>query len=240
MDATHTTCRSRSLSTRGIGVSSVMLLGIVLGTGLTAALAATSPVLAITQAVPQVVRVARSGAEGVSMSTWMLLVVLSELWGVYGVFASVPAEIATNIPTGLLALAIVVLVARRRAQIRETLTTAVLLSTAVAALSAACAVLHRESVEAGLAVAGSLAIYLPQFANVLRKHDLGGVAPATWVLACLSAVSWGTYGLLIHKVPVYLPSVVMLPVALVIVIRTIRARATPSSSVVAPCDVGRR
>lgn len=240
MDATHTACRTRSFSTDGIGVLPVMVLGIVLGTGLTAVLAVTSPVLAITQAVPQVVRVARSGAEGVSTSTWMLLLVLSELWEVYGVFASVPAEIATNIPTGLLALAIVVLVARRRAQIRETLMAVVLLSTAVAALSAACAVFHHESFEADLAVAGSLAIYLPQLANVLRKRDLDGVAPATWVLACLSAISWGSYGLLIHKVPVYLPSVVMLPLALVIVVRTIRARATPASTVIAPCDVGRR
>lgn len=61
----------------------------VFGTGLTAVPAVTSPVLSITQAVPQVVRVTRSGAEGVSTSTWILLLVLSELWGVYGVFASV-------------------------------------------------------------------------------------------------------------------------------------------------------
>ena len=67
-----------------------MVLGIMVRIGFTAALAVTSPLFAITQAVPQVVRVARSGAEGVSTSTWMLLLVLSELWGVYGVFASVP------------------------------------------------------------------------------------------------------------------------------------------------------
>ena len=132
------------------------------------------------------------------------------------------------------------LVARRRAQIRETLTTAVLLSTAVAVLSAACAVLRHESVEADLAVAGSLAIYLPQFAKVLRERDLDGVAPATWALACLSSISWGAYGLLIHKVPVYLPNVVLLPIAVVILVRTTRARNAVPGPLLAPSDIAAR
>lgn len=217
-----------------------MLLGLVLGPSLTTVLAVTSPLLTISRALPQVVRVVRSGAKGVSAPTWMLLVVLAELWAIYGVVASVPAEVVTNVPTALLALAVVVLVARRRARLREALTTAALLTIAVAVFGGACVALHHESLEADVAVAGSLAIYLPQFAKVLRERDLGGVAPATWALACLSSISWGAYGLLIHKVPVYLPNVVLLPIAVVILVRTTRARNAVPGSLLAPSDIASR
>ena len=217
-----------------------MLLGLVLGPSLTAVLAVTSPLLTISRALPQVVRVVRAGAKGVSAPTWMLLVVLAELWAIYGVVASVPAEVVTNVPTALLAFAIVVLVARRRSRLRGALTTAALLTFAVAVFSGACIALHRDSLEADAAVAGSLAIYLPQFAKVLRERDLDGVAPATWALACLSSVSWGAYGLLIHKVPVFLPNVVLLPIAIVILFRTTRARGAVPKSLRVPTDIAAR
>lgn len=204
----------------------------------TSALAVISPALSIAQSVPQFVRVARSGATGVSMPTWMLLLVLSELWGIYGAFASVTAEVATNVPCGLLALAIVVVVARRRAVVCKTLVIAGVLSMAVAAVALACLLIDRRDIEADIAVAGSLAIYVPQFARALGRCDLDGISPGTWVLACLSAISWGAYGLLLHKLPVYLPSVVMLPLAVVILVRTVRAHARPVGSMLTSRDLG--
>ncbi len=212
----------------------MMVLGAGIAASCTAVLAVTSPALTISRALPQVVRVARSGAQGVSAPTWMLLVVLAELWAIYGVFASVPAEVATNIPTALMALAVVVLVARRRARMAAALASTAALSLGVAGFALVCALTHHEGVEADLAVLGSLSIYLPQFTKVLRERNLAGVAPVTWALACGSSISWGAYGLLIHKVPVYLPNVVILPVAIVILVRTMRAHEESASARLAP------
>jgi len=62
---------------------------------------------------------------------------------------------------------------------------------------------------------------LPQLVKVVRDPDITGVSLASWVLALLAAISWGAYGFVIHKFPVSLPSVVLVPTSLVIVLRIV-------------------
>ncbi|MDA8297186.1 MAG: PQ-loop domain-containing transporter [Actinomycetota bacterium] len=193
----------------------------------TAVLAVVAPGLTIARTVPQGVRVARHGAEGVSVSTWVLLLAVAELWTIYGFFAKVPAEVATNVPNGLLCLAVVVLVARRRKEVARTLVLTALVSAAVALLSVLCALGHVEGIEAAVSVAGSLSLYLPQLVIALRARDLSGVSLSSWLLALCGSIAWGAYGLFIHKVAVYVPTIVMLPSAAAIsiaIVSSSRAR----------------
>ena len=111
-----------------------------------------SPLLTIGRSVPQVTRVFRSGADGVSSATWIMLVVLAELWAIYGFLARVPAEVATNLPNGLLCLLVVLLVAWRRGTLRPALFVLGALSTLIAAFAVACAVGKAENVEAVVTV----------------------------------------------------------------------------------------
>ena len=133
--------------------------------------------------------------------------------------AHVPAELGANVPNGLLALVIAVLVGHRRATTGRVLVGASLLTAAAAALIAMSVHYGVSGLVGDVAVGGSVALYLPQLAKVLRERDISGVSLTTWVLALFSAISWGAYGILIHKLPVFLPNVVMGPSSFVIVLR---------------------
>src|ERR1017187_1963347 len=80
--------------------------------GLTASLGVLLPVLTVARGVPQAVRVYKVDAEGVSRSTWLLVIAVAELWTAYGFVFRVPAQIAANVPSALLAGLIVYRVAR--------------------------------------------------------------------------------------------------------------------------------
>lgn len=204
----------------------------MLGAAVTAAgvLAVVSPALTVGRAVPQAARLLRSSASGVSAATWILILVTSELWCAYGVFAHVPAELAANVPNGALALVVVVLAGRRRATTGRLLAAASVLTATAAALTAISVHFGASGIVSGVAVAGSISLYFPQLAKVLREPDVTGVSLGTWVLALAAAISWGVYGILIHKLPVFLPNVVMGPCALVIVIRVVRRGSRGSAS----------
>lgn len=194
-----------------------MTLGVTVTTA--GVLAVVSPVLTVGRAVPQTARLVRSGASGVSAATWILIFVTAELWCAYGVFAHVPAELAANIPNGALALVVVVLTGRRRAATGRLLAAASILTVTAAVLVAICVHDGVSGIVSGVAVMGSITLYFPQVIKVLREPDVTGVSLVTWMLALASAISWGVYGLLIHKLPVFLPNVVMGPCAFVIVMR---------------------
>lgn len=201
---------------------------------MTAVLAVVAPGLTIARTVPQGLRLARHGAEGVSVFTWVLLLAVAELWTIYGFFAKVPAEVATNVPNGLLCLTVVVLVAHRRQEVGHTLVLTALASGAVALLSVLCALHHVEGIEAAVSVAGSLSLYLPQLVIALRAGDLSGVSLSSWLLALCGSIAWGAYGLAIHKVAVYLPTIVMLPSAAAIsiaIVSSSRARTLAREAV---------
>ncbi len=187
-------------------------------------LAVFAPLLSVASGLPQLARAARRSSDGVSLTTWVLLVALAELWFVYGLFASVLAEIVTNTLTGGISVLVVVLVARERGQLRVQLVRTGAVTIGVVGFALLCLVAHRPSVEAALAVSCSLGIFAPQCWTALRRHEMTGVSPATWLLAFLAALSWGAYGLLLHRLPVYLPSVAMVPMSLVIMLRALVRR----------------
>ena len=174
--------------------------------GLTASLGVLLPVLTVARGVPQAVRVYKVDAEGVSRSTWLLVIAVAELWTAYGFVFRVPAQIAANVPSALLAGLIVYRVARAERATARSLAT------------------HAGWVLSVPAVLGSLFLYLPQLAKVLREEHLVGVSLTTWLLALLTAVGWGAYGLLIHQLPVWVPCTVTIPSSFVIVVRLLRPR----------------
>ena len=144
---------------------------------------------------------------------------LGELWAAYGFLAHVQAEVVTNIPGGLLALLVVVLVAKRTAN-----TAKVLMITSVCGLCAGAFIVVSIALDArGLvsvvAVAGAIGLYLPQLVKLFRHTEVAGVSLMSWTIALAGTVSWTAYGVVVHKLPVILPNIVMLPSSLGIVLR---------------------
>ncbi len=185
-------------------------------------LAVVSPVLTVSRSIPQAVRVSRFGADGVSLSTWMALVLVGELWAIYGLLARVPAEVATNIPNVAVCLLVVLQVARRRGSLPASIFSASVLSIAVVAFAMACDVGRAKNVEAIVAITCSLGLYIPQLRKSLVQSDLEGLSAASWAMNTLAALSWMAYGIIIGKIPIYLPSAVAIPVSLVIALRARR------------------
>jgi uncharacterized protein with PQ loop repeat len=75
---------------------------------------------------------------------------------------------------------------------------------------------------AAVAVSSSVIIYLPQLVLVIRPTDVSGVSAISWFTACITALSWLVYGFLIHQLPMAMPSFVMLPAAIVILVQVMR------------------
>ena len=185
----------------------------------TTVLAVVSPLLTISRSVPQAGRVLRSGAEGVSSATWVMLVALAELWAIYGVLARVPAEIATNVPNTALCLVVVLLVAWRRGAMRTYLMVLGSLSAVIAAFAVACAIERADNVEAAVAVVASVGLCVPQLRRSLKDKELSGLSTASWALTTLASLSWMVYGLAIAKIPIYLPCAVTIPISFTIALR---------------------
>ncbi len=194
--------------------------------GLTVTLGVLSPVLTVARGVPQAFRSYRSDAVGgVSEGTWLLLMAVAELWLAYGLLFDVPAETAANVPNALLATSIAVRVAILRGSLARGVASVALLSAAAAAVALTGLDKNLRWVLSVVAVGSSLGLYLPQLARVLRDDDVAGISTATWLLALLNSISWGAYGLLIHNVPVWLPSAVLVPSSAMIVLRVLRRRS---------------
>jgi hypothetical protein len=110
--------------------------------GLTASLGVLLPVLTVTRGVPQAVRVYKVDAEGVSRSTWLLAIAVAELWTAYGFVFRVPAQIAANVPSALLAGLIVYRVARAERATARSLASAAALTAGAAAVMTASLATH--------------------------------------------------------------------------------------------------
>jgi uncharacterized protein with PQ loop repeat len=190
---------------------------------LTTTLAVLCPVLTVARGVPQAARARRAHADGVSRGTWLLIIVVAELWLAYGFVFRVPAQIAANLPNIALAGLIVYLVARAERVLWQSVAAAAALTAGATAVTMASLATHAGWVLSVPAVMGSISLYLPQTAKVLREVDLAGVSLTTWLLALLAALGWGAYGLLIHQPPIWIPCAVTVPSSLVIVVRVLRA-----------------
>lgn len=199
----------------------------------TGALAIGCPVLTVGRGVPQAVRLVRRGGEGVSVLTWQLWLLVCEPWIAYGFVAHVPAEVVTNVATFVVGTVTLSLAARRAGTAARVLVTSVAASIAVLALVLSSIGSHDLAPISLVAVAGSLAMYLPQAVRSFRAPSLAGVSPSTYALGLVTSITWGAYGLLIAKVPVWLPSVVAVPASAAIVARLYTRRAGSPERIVA-------
>jgi uncharacterized protein with PQ loop repeat len=178
-----------------------------------------APTLTLARSIPQSIRIIRSGAEGVSRVSWLLVVGVAELWVVYGFLYHVPAEVVTNVPNCLMAVLILVLAARHHGTLRRTVTSVVSCSLVAFGIATLSIALNEHSIISFLAVSGAVCLYLPQLRHVVRAKSISGLSLLSWLLALGASISWGIYGLTIHQPAVSLPSLVLVPSAALIVVR---------------------
>ncbi len=191
---------------------------------LTLTLGVIAPLFAILQCVAQAMRINRTGAVGVSMSTWILSAAVSETWLGYGSSFHVAAEIYANIPYVIVS-AYVVWVAARSEHVVGRGCARFLGASALAVLISLTGLSHHwRWILASVAVGGAVVIYIPQMLVTLRSRDLTGVSIVSWSLALITGVAWALYGELIHQLPVALPAVVLIPSTIVILIQVARHR----------------
>jgi len=198
-----------------------------------AALAIACPVLTIGRGVPQAVRLVRRGADGVSILTWQLWLLIGEPWIAYGVIAHVPAEVVTNCATTVVGAVTLVLATRAAGTTGRAVATSLVASGAIVLLVAVSVRAHDLAPISVVAVTGSIVMYLPQAVRTFRAPSVTGVSMSTWALALATSVVWGAYGLLIAKVPVWLPSLVAVPTSAAIVVRLYARRAGSPERIVA-------
>lgn len=183
----------------------------------TFALALVAPVLTVARALPQAVRIYRSGAAGVARGTWILNTAMAELWFGFGVVVRVPAEIGANVPNALMGGLVVFLAARAQRLLKSSLLLLLLFSSLAIALPVLSVALKERWILNLPATLGSTILYLPQMLNVLRQRNLEGVSVITWFIAFAAAVSWWIYGALIDQPPIWIPSLILAPSSLVII-----------------------
>ncbi len=197
---------------------------IIATTNFTHALAVIAPTITIFQALAQAARIGKTGADGVSLATWLLSVFVAQIWFCYGVIFHVTAEVVANIPSIILASTVAFLAAKSQHKLSRSILGYATI-TAVTIVAAAFGSFHEfRWVLATVAVASSVIIYLPQLALVIRPKDLTGVSVVSWCLASITSLAWFVYGILIHQPAVAIPSVVMFPSALTVFIQVVRHR----------------
>ncbi|MGA7835012.1 MAG: PQ-loop repeat-containing protein [Acidimicrobiales bacterium] len=191
---------------------------------LTSTLGVIAPLLTVLQCVAQAMRINRAGAVGVSLSTWVLSAFVAETWLGYGLSFHVPAELYANVAF-LSVAGYVVLVAARSQNVMRQASGSFMGATALAVLVSLTGLSHHwRWILAAIAGGGAVVIYLPQMMMTLRSRNLVGVSIVSWALALVTGVAWALYGVLIHQPPISLPTVVMIPTTVVILIQVTRHR----------------
>jgi uncharacterized protein with PQ loop repeat len=149
-------------------------------------LAITASVVFLIRLLPQPIRLARSGvAAGVSAAAACNAVVSAVAWIAYGLVQGLPVVWGVSV-VALIPCTWQAVLLRRQVSRRDLAAVAGFIAALLAA--AAMGVL-------GLALAGTVLVTTgPQVRRVLREHDLSGIAPATWWVAVVDAVTWGAYG----------------------------------------------
>lgn len=165
-------------------------------------------VLALTQPVPQVLRVLRTrSVAGVSGPTTWIGVVVNAAWTIYGIARDL-APVAVLSGAYVLGY-VVVAVLLVRAGNRLGLGTGV----AAGALLAGATLLGGWALLGTLLALAVLPQFLPQVVEAWTADDLTGLAPGTYVLGLVDGVVWGGFGLVAADRPLVLYGVVMISVA---------------------------
>jgi MtN3 and saliva related transmembrane protein len=194
------------------------------------ALTVVAVALAVTQPVPQVMRMLRTRSiAGLSGSTTWLGLTINSAWVAYGIGRGL-------LPVAVLSGAYVVGYATvggllLRHGMRRGTGTAVLAAVGLAGFT----------LVAGWAALGTtlaLAVgvqFVPQVVQAWRSPDLSGLSAGTYWVCALDGAIWGAYGLVMVDLPLVLYGVVMLAVAvLVLVPRRRWARRTAIAPLAAP------
>lgn len=180
-------------------------------------LTAAAVVLALTQPLPQIVRVLRVGSvAGVSGATTWLGFAINAGWLAYGAAQGLLPVLVLSLAyvVGYGAIGVLLLRHGNRSGVA---------GAALAAVAGAAIV-----VVAGWTVLGTVlalavgAQFLPQVVEAWRGHDLSGLAPGTYVVAAIDGLVWGSYGVVVADVPLVLYGIVMLTVAALVLVPCVR------------------
>jgi len=174
---------------------------------------------------PQVARVYRQHTvDGIAPKGTLHGATASALWMLYGLATGDAAISAAN------AAVVVAMTLIAVQQVRHgvlPLRTAVGTALVVAAVGG-MAVAISPTVVGWLAIAAGATSVLPQTVHVLRAPTLHGVSVPTYLLLCLTTLSWATYGVLIGDPLVVVTNLLVLPCAALVMTRTWAAQRRAS------------
>lgn len=150
------------------------------------ALALLASAVFLARLLPQPVRLARHGvAAGVSPLAALNAVVSAVAWIAYGLAAHLPVVWGVSVLALIPGIWQAVLLRR---QVRSS-------DLAWSGVFAAALAVAASSGLLGMALGGTVLVTAgPQLRTALISNDLSGLAPATWKIAIVDAVTWGLYG----------------------------------------------
>lgn len=170
-------------------------------------------VLALTQPVPQVVRVLRQRTiAGVSASTNWIGCAVNGAWIAYGVSQGLlPLVLLSGVyALGYVVVGVLLLSHGNRSGLAHGTT---------AALVAASIVVVAGWTVLGTVLALAVGVqFLPQVAEAWRSADLSGLAPGTYVVGAVDGLVWGGYGAVVGDLPLVLYGLVMGAVAALVLL----------------------
>lgn len=186
-------------------------------------LAITASVVFLIRLLPQPIRLARSGvAAGVSSAAALNACVSAAAWIAYGASQGLPVvwgvSVLALIPSTWQAVLLRRQVTRRDLAAVGGFVAALLVAAALGVL--------------GVALAGTVLVTTgPQVRRVLREHDLSGVAPATWWVAVVDAVTWGAYGWAVSDAALIGYFVALLAAAVIVLSRLAWTSRNPAAAI---------
>jgi len=161
---------------------------------------------------PQAVSIARSRSV-TGVSSWSVtLTVLSMVWWL--IYCTAIADLPSTVSSVGSAIApIVCLVLLRR---RGSVGLPHLLCILAGSLIGGLALMLGAGVVGLMAAGSTMAYTIPQFHHLVRTRDVAGLSEASWALTAFNAAIWALYGWYIQSIPLMLPTLVTIPVAIAV------------------------
>lgn len=161
---------------------------------------------------PQARTIARSRSVS-GVSCWSLsLTVLSMIWWL--IYCVAIADLPSSVSSVGSAIAPVACLEflRRHGAVRARHLALI----ALGGLAGGLALLAGTDVVGILAAGSTMAYAIPQFHRLVRTKDVSGLSEATWALTAFNTALWTLYGWYIQSIPLMLPALVSIPVAVAV------------------------